>query len=54
VVKPLFKRHSAYALWQAAERGLDLDFIVNYRAQSAQRAQPAPKIPCDFWDELTI
>jgi len=26
-----FKRHSAYALWQAANCGLDLDFIVNNR-----------------------
>jgi len=40
VVLPLFKRHSKYALWQAAERGLDLDFTVNDCAQSAQRAQP--------------
>jgi len=43
-----------YSLWQAAERGPDLDFIVNDCAKSAQRAQPAPKIPCDFSCELTV
>jgi len=54
VVLPLFKRRSEYALRQAAERGPDLDFIVNNCARSAQRAQPAPKIPWDFWGELTV
>jgi len=31
---PLFKGHSEYALRQAAERGPDLDFIVNDCARS--------------------
>jgi len=40
--------HGEYTLWQAAERGPDLDFIVNDCPRSAQRTQPVPKIPCGF------